>query len=198
MLTQTEVEERLTPYMARIVRVMMGAWADWMASGKSGRWKRRRSRANYIWEELACGAEAAFANDPSVQIIPKNQSCWFHIDGLVFRLKKSDASGLTSNYPTQTALDYHDQQEDLPGIPPVQRLEVTYVLNKLETAVQDILLVARDRGRVLWCSSLLRKDEGGNVVSITSPAGPTPPAPAPKTIKIRVKSEREKKKENET
>ena len=197
MRTQAEVEARLSPYMARITRVILGAWADWMASGKSGRWKRRRSRANYIWEELACGAEAAFANDPRVRIHPKHQSCWFHIDDLVFRFKKSDSSGLTSNYPTQAALDYHDQQEDLPGIPRVQRLEVTYVLNKLETAVQDIMLVARDQGRVLWCSSLLRNDEGGNVVPITVPAAPKPPTPVPKTIKSPVKSKHEKKTENE-
>lgn len=197
MLTQAEVEARLTPYMARIVRLVLDAWADWMASGKSGRWKRRRSRANYMWEELACGAEVAFANDPGIRIHPKNQSCWFHINGLVFRFKKSDASGLTSNYPTQAALDYHDQQEQLPGIPKVQRLDVTYVLNKLETAVQDILLVARDQDRVLWCSSLLRRDEGGNVVPITVPNAPTPPAPVPKTIKIPVKSKHKKKTENE-
>ncbi|MBF9171204.1 hypothetical protein I4I65_01150 [Xanthomonas campestris pv. campestris] len=153
MLSQSEIEARLTPYTARIVQVILDAWADWMASGKSGRWKRKRSRANYIWEELACGAEAAFANDSSVRIHPKNQSCWFHINGLVFRFKKSDSSGLTSNYPTQAALDYHDQQEDLPGIPRVQRLEITYVPNPLETAIQDILLVARDQGTLLWCTS---------------------------------------------
>lgn len=195
MLSQAEIEERLTPYMARIVGVVLNAWADWMVSGKSGRWKRRRSRANYIWEELACGAEAAFANDSNVRIHPKHQSCWFHIDDLVFRFKKSDSSGLTSNYPTQAAMDYHDQQEDLPGIPRVQRLEVTYVLNKLETAVQDILLVARDQSKVLWCSSLLR--EGGIVVPITVPAVPKPPIPAPKTIKIPVKSKHDRKTENE-
>lgn len=197
MLSQAEVETRLTPYTARIVQVVLDAWADWMGSGKSGRWKRKRSRANYIWEELACGAEAAFANDSSVRIHPKQQSCWFLIDDLVFRFKKSDSSGLTSNYPTQAALDYHDQQEDLPGIPRVQRLEVTYVPNKLETAVQDILLVARDQDRVLWCSSLLRSGEGGNVVPITAPTAPEPPASAPKTIKIPVKSKHEKKTENE-
>lgn len=197
MLSQAEIEVRLKPYMPRIVQVILDAWADWMVSGKSGRWKRRRSRANYIWEELACGAEAAFANDPNVRIHPKHQSCWFHIDGLVFRFKKSDSSGLTSNYPTQAALDYHDQQEDLPGVPKVQRLEVTYVPNKLETAVQDILLVARDQDRMLWCSSLLRSDEGGNVVQITPPTAPKPLTPAPKTIKIPVKSKHEKKTENE-
>jgi hypothetical protein len=198
MLSQAEVEARLTPYKARIVRIILSAWADWMASGKSGRWKRRRSRANYMWEELACRAEEGFANDPSVRIHPKNQSCLFLVGDLVFRFKKSDASGLTSNYPTQSALDYHDPQEDLPGIPRVQRLEVTYVLNKLELAVQDILLVARDQGNVLWCSSLLRNDVGENVVSITVPATPKPPTPTPKTIKIPVKSKHEKKTENES
>lgn len=198
MLTQAEVEARLAPYKARIVRIILAAWADWIASGKRGRWKRKRSRANYIWEELVCRAEAAFANDPAVRIHPKNQSVLFVIDGLAFRFKKSNASGLTKNYPTQTALDFHDQQEDLPGIPKVQRLEVTYVLNKLETAVQDILLVARDQGDVLWCSSLLRSDEGGNVVSIPVSPAPPPPAPAPKTIKIPVKSKHEKKTENES
>ncbi|WP_426683561.1 hypothetical protein ABFU84_03030 [Xanthomonas translucens pv. undulosa] len=197
MLSQAEVEARLTPYTARIVRVILDAWGDWMASGKSGRWKRKRSRANYIWEELACRAEEAFANDPKVRIHPKNQSVLFVVDGLAFRFKKSDANGLTNNYPTQTALDFHDQQEELPGIPKVQRLEVTYVLNALETAVHDILLVARHRDTKLWSTTLLRNDEGENVVYITVPVTPKPPTPAPKTIKIPVKSKHEKKTENE-
>lgn len=198
MLSQAEVEARLAPYKACIVRLILAAWADWIASGKRGRWKRRRSRANYIWEELVCRAEAAFANDPAVQIIPKNQSVIFVVDDLAFRFKKSDASGLTKNYPTQTALEFHDQQGELPGIPKAQRLEVTYVLNKLETTVQDILLVARNRGEVLWCTSILRSDEGGNVVPITVSPAPKPPAPAPKTIKIPVKSKHEKKTENDS
>lgn len=198
MLTQTEVEMRLAPYKARILRLILAAWTDWMESGKHGLWKRKRSRANYIWEEVVRRAEAAFANDTSVRVHPKNQSVLFVVDGLAFRFKKSNASGLTNNYPTQSALDFHDPQEDLPGIPQVQRLEVTYVLNKLETAVQDMLLVARDQGRVLWCSSLLHSDEGGNVVPITAPAGPKPPASSPKTIKIPVKSKHDKKTENES
>lgn len=198
MLSQSEVEGRLAPFVPGIQKVILEAWADWMASGKNGRWKRKRSRANYMWEELACRAEATFAAHPEVRIHPKNQSCWFVIDNLVYRFKKSDSSGYTSNVPTQAALDYHDQQEDLPGIPAVQRLEITYVLNTLETAVQDILLVARDQARVLWRSSILRKDDGGNVVPFTAPSAPKPPAPSAKTIKISVKSKHDKKTENES
>ena len=197
MLSQSEVENRLAPFIPSIQKVILEAWADWMASGKSGRWKRRRSRANYMWEELVCRAEATFAGHPDVRIHPKNQSSWFVIDDVVYRFKKSDSSGYTSNVPTQAALDYHDQQEDLPGIPAIQRLEITYVLNTLETAVQDILLVARHQGRVLWRSSILRKDEGGNVVPFTVPDAPTPSDTVPKTIKIPVKSKHDRKTENE-
>ncbi len=198
MHSQSEVEGRLAPFIPSIQKVILEAWADWMASGKNGRWKRKRSRANYMWEELACRAEAAFATHPDVRIHPQNQSCWFVIGELVYRFKKSDSSGYTCNVPTQAALDYHDQQEDLPGIPAAQRLEITYVLNTLETAVHDILLVARDQGQVLWRSSILRKDEGGNVVPFENPNSLKPPAPAPKTIKIPVKSKNDRKTENES
>ena len=198
MLSQPEVEHRLAPFLPIIQRVILEAWRDWMESGKNGRWKRKRSRANYMWEELACRAEAAFSAHPHVHIHHKTQSCWFVIEGVVYRFKKSDAKGLSKNYPTQAALDYHDQQQDLPGIPLTQRLETTYVLNKLETAIQDILLVARDAERVLWCSSILHRDEGGTVVPFTSHPQTTPPATPAKTIKIPVKSARIEKNENES
>ena len=198
MLPQSEVEGRLAPYVPDMQRVVLKAWMDWMASGLNGVWTCKRSRAVYVWEQMVLEAKRQFASNHNVSIVRKNESFLFLAGELAFRFKKSDPNGYTSNVPTQAALDYHDPQEDLPGIPSVQRLEITYVLNKLETAVQDILLVARDQGRVLWRTSILRKDEAGNVVTLTVPGSPKPPDSTPKTLKVRVKSKTNEKKENES
>jgi hypothetical protein len=198
MLSQSEVEVRLAPYVPGMQQVVLKAWMDWMASGHNGIWTCKRSRAAYVWEQMVLEAKRQFAGDRKVSILRKNESFLFLMDELVFRFKKSDPYGYTSNVPTQAALDYHDPQEDLPGVPSVQRLEITYVLNKLETAVQDILLVARDQDRVLWRSSILRDDDGAHVVPITVSRPPQSPAPASQTIKIPVKSKHAKKNENES
>jgi hypothetical protein len=71
-------------------------------------------------------------------------------DKVCIRFKKLDEDGLPRNYPTDAARDWHNG-EDLPGIPSsLQRLSLGYRLNRLQTAVDDVLISNTLGGRLLY------------------------------------------------
>lgn len=183
------IDSQLRPYFPIFASIMIGAWADWMASGHVGVWCNR-SRATFVWEQMIARAQVALALHPEVTILPRRESYIFLVKGAVaFRLKKSDARGLTSNYPTQAAIEFHDPQSQLPGLPEVARVDVVYVLNKLQTAVADVLVVAREKDEILWTLSAL--DADSNVVALPV-AAPIPDAAPKKVQLVSVKSGMEK------
>jgi hypothetical protein len=72
---------------------------------------------------------------------------------LVVQFKKVNSKGRTSNYPTQTALNFETQLL-LPGFPTCMRITCGYRLDKTNTEVADVSLIARDGDRVVWHESL--------------------------------------------
>lgn len=178
--SKQDVDTQLRPYFPIFASIMTGAWADWMSSGHVGVWCNR-SRATFVWEQMILRAQKAFALHPEIAIVPRRESYLFVAKGAVaFRLKKSDARGLTSNYPTQAAMEFHDPQSQLPGLPEVARVDVVYILNAIQTAVADVLVVAREKQDVLWTLSAL--DAGSNVVTL--PVFAPIPAADPKKVKL--------------
>jgi len=140
-----------------LTNAYLQAWRDWQAAGLT-HW-RKRGRANYVWEQATHHALLNVSQRPDVTVIVKNESYHFLVDEAVsFRMKKADNSGFTSNYPTQEALAFHDSQQPLTGIPAAQRVEVTYTLNKAETDISDIVVVAREGDNISWSYSLMGID----------------------------------------
>lgn len=163
--TEQDVRKALAPFEAAITKAIIDAWAEWQASGYAASWLFNRSRANFVFEGIIRRALAEFAGHSRIHCQKRNESYVFLVDGvLAFRFKKSDSSGLTSNYPTQTALEFHDPEQDLPGMPEVARVEVTYSLNALETKIDDIRAVSRVKDKVEWSYSILANQSGSNVV----------------------------------
>lgn len=74
-------------------------------------------------------------------------------DDLIVQFKKIDASGRTSNIPTKAAQEWQTQL-NLPGMPPAMRVTLGYRLDKMNTEVVDVCLVARDGDRIIWRESL--------------------------------------------
>jgi len=79
------------------------------------------------------------------------------------RFKKADDRGLGANIPTQAALDFAEQQHELPGIPNVHKVEVVYVLNRLQTQVDRVVVVARDGDVRLW-DYVVERTGGADVI----------------------------------
>jgi hypothetical protein len=159
---QSDVQAHIDPLADEIMRIIHGAWQDWQSSPYPAVWRAKRSRANFVWEQMIERAEGAFNDVAEIRILAKNETCQFLVNGTVlFRLKKGDDNGLSSNIPTQLALKFHDHQENLFGLPDVQRVDIVYQLNELETEIRDILVVARDEDSVVWSYSIL--DRAANV-----------------------------------
>ena len=155
------VEPIIDKYRKSIVAAVLGAWKNWLDSPHNGVWRCKRSRANFVWEEIVDRLHLAFEQSPGVRITRQNETFTFLLDELVLlRIKKGNAKGLSANVSTQFAFAFHNHDQDLPGLPEVQRVEIVYQLNQLETEIADVLVVARNKEVMLWPPySLIKSDE---------------------------------------
>ena len=89
--------------------------------------------------------------DPGVHIQRHLDTISFVFDDVVLlRIKKANLELKTSNYPTELAGLFYQHQTDLFGFPGVQRVEAAYVLNRFETEVDWVGIVAWNAHRQLW------------------------------------------------
>lgn len=161
------VKSALSPVAPILIRSYIRAWADWKEASYK-HW-RARGRANFVWEQAVHYAVLGLADVPNVTVMLHHESYHFLINGTIsFRLKKADSAGFTSNYPTQEALAFHDPQMPLPGIPAKQRVEVTYSLNRTQTDLRDIVVVARQSNAIAWTYSMLLDNSVASLPSADS------------------------------
>ena len=114
-------------------------------------------------------------------------------DTVLFRFKKADGTGRSSNVTTQLALAFHDHDQDLFGLPEVQRVEVVYKLNRLETQIVDICVVARNGDQIAWEYSLLGAGEA--TVPLPMPE-PKPERPVAAIVKLKGAADYRKKRQD--
>lgn len=158
---------------AEIVEVILGGWSDWQESGRNGVWRCKRSRAGYVWEQIIERAHNLFDSESGIKILDGTETFKFLVNDVVlFRFKKANERGISSNIETQLAMAFHDHEQDLFGLPEVQRVEVVYKLNALETEIRDICVVARENDRVVWEYSLLDTEESVVQLPIPEPEKP--------------------------
>lgn len=69
---------------------------------------------------------------------------------LVVQFKKIDSQGRTKNIKTTASDGWNTQQLGLPGIPDTMRVTLGYRLNRLNTEVIDVSMVARDGDQIIW------------------------------------------------
>lgn len=180
---QATVKPIIDEIRGEIVSAIHDAWDDWMASPYVGVWRCKRSRANFLWEQIIGKAHSALLALPSIHVIEGIGTMTFLVqDQVLFRFKKADDAGRTANVATQAAIDFHDHDKDLLGLPEIQRVEVVYKLNKLETAIQDICVVARVGANVAWEYSLV---DAGDVIAPLPMPEPEPVRPAAKVVMLK-------------
>ena len=186
------VQPIIERHRAPILAAVLGAWDDWLKSPHPGVWRCKRSRANFVWEQIIERALLEFDDVPAVHIIKGYETFKFLVEHQVlFRFKKGDQSGLTANVPTQLALAFHDHNQDMLDLPEVHRVDVVYQLNQLETAIADVIIVAREEDVVVWSYSLL--GVGAKVVLLPTAASSDKPSslPARRLVRPREVSEEE-------
>jgi hypothetical protein len=189
----------LRPYEERIGNVVTKAWDTWFKSTSKRTFAYRRVRASAVHELMVREARREFERDRprEVRIIEGPETIYLQFkESVVVRLKKGDRNGMGRNNPTQTSLAFITPSADvheLPlGLPNVQRADVTYILNKLETRIEQVLVVGRDGGRRLWKYGIYPR---AAVVAPVAVFPIKPKAPTRPDDVVRVPSRRDEKKD---
>lgn len=192
--SETTVRPILDEIREHVVSAIREAWEDWLASDFNGVWRCKRSRANFVWEQIIERANNALLEHDAVHVIDGHETMKFLVrDIVLFRFKKADETGRSSNVATQLALAFHDHEQDLFGLPEVQRVEVVYKLNRLETQIDDICVVARNGDQIAWEYSLL--DAGEAAVPLPLPEA-KPERPAASIVKLKGATDDRKKRQD--
>lgn len=192
--SQATVRPVLDEIRDQVVSAIREAWEDWLASDRNGVWRYKRSRANFVWEQIIERANNALLGHDAVHVIDGHETMKFLVrDTVLFRFKKADETGRSSNVATQLALAFHDHDEDLFGLPEVQRVEVVYKLNRLETQIEDICVVARNGDQIAWEYSLLNAGEAA--VPLPLPEA-KPERPAASIVKLKGSADDRKKRQD--
>jgi hypothetical protein len=186
------VRSVLAPYETRLFQAVHGAWNEWKALELGGRLLfPARSRACIVHDFIVQRASAAFSGDPAVRVILRDETAKFvFADQVLLRFKKADDSGLGSNIETQSILSFVEQQQELPGIPNVHKVETVYILNKLSTQVERVVMVARDGDVRLW-DYVIAPSTTADIVTLPLVGKPQPKRGA--KVKIRATDENQKK-----
>jgi hypothetical protein len=148
-----QVLKRLEQELYRIVR---GAWQDWIQVSQLKTTKFSRTRANWVWDRMIYRACEAFSEDLGIRCVERFNSASFIVDNdVLFRFKKGDFKGLSHNVQTQLALAFHDHSITLFDDIDFMRVEVVYVLNQLETQIERVCVVGRDKADVIWAYDIV-------------------------------------------
>ena len=91
---------------------------------------------------------------------------------LVARFKKGDGNKLSQNIATQAALAFANPEGEIPGLPQATKVEFIWLANEIQTQLEHVLVVARDKNRLLWDYEIESREDGSAVVPL--PAAPPP------------------------
>ncbi len=196
--SEDEVREALTPYHSRIRQVILDGFAEWLAVANCRSQKGfapvlyPRTITNYVFDAIARNARTVFGADASVRVRDEAQTVKFCFGGVVIgRFKKGDDDHLGQNILTQAVIDFVDAQQTLPGLPPeVAKVEFIWAADELGTAIESVMVVARDGERMLWAYEIEDAAEGGIVIDFPAPSGP-PEDDGQPLVAVKIKTTKE-------
>jgi hypothetical protein len=189
------IKPNVRPYEDRIAKVVTRAWDAWWKSAAKKTYAYRRVRACAVHELMVREARKEFESDRDVHIINGQETIYLLIKNrVILRLKKGDDRGLGQNNHSQQSLAFVSANADvdaLPlGLPDVQRADVTYLLNPLETRIERVLIVGRDGRKKLWGYPIYPREATPVAVLPLRPVAPVRPHDV-----VRVPSRRDEKKD---
>lgn len=184
MLSEAQARSVFEPYFDHFSDCLLTGWDAWDAIRRTpeGRHLGKSARARIIWDEATARAEAVFE--------PMREVGKTRLHGLLVldfpfasvRFKKLDRSLQTRGIPTQQQQLFAEQAQltelgqQLSLWRPVPMVVAGYVLDRLETAINRLVLVLSYRGLVLWDIELPPAAERpANLMPVGQP--PTPAIP---------------------
>ena len=190
---ETDVREILGRYESTIIEVAHGAWSDWLGLPNRSRLRFARTRATVVHDFIVDRAITAFAGNADVRSIVKDETAKFLFDRRVLvRFKKGDGNGLGCNIETQAVLAFTDPQLLIPGLPDVQKVDVVYVLNDLQTMIERVAVSARDNDVRLW-SYDIEDSRSAPVLPLPMPSAPDEGG---RVVRLRTRAELEDRGQN--
>lgn len=183
---ETDVKNVLLDFEETILDVVHGAWGDWLASPHRAQIRFRRTRANLVHDFMVHRAVAGFDAHPDVHVVYQDETAKFLFKRKVLvRLKKGDTNHLGSNIETQAVLAFTDPQLTIPGLPDVQKVDIVYVLNDLQTEIDRIAVTARDNDVRLWSYDI----EDRRVAPVLPLVQPIAPAEGGTVVRLRTNTD---------
>ena len=149
---ESHVKAVLEPFEDSLVDIVLRAWDD--SAEDRARYQYKRTLRCIMHERMMRAAAAEFDSVLGVLVQEQHETAYFIFSGVTARIKHGDEKGLGRNNHTQSSFAFVNPEAEpweLPlGLPDVQRVDVTYILNKLETRVEQVLVTGRDGDRALW------------------------------------------------
>jgi hypothetical protein len=174
-LSLEQADVLLRPFYDNFEQIVRSSWKDWRSSTVAPQMQHKRVRANYVWNQLIANAKRQFDGCDAVRVETiRNWDGVLVQDSIFIRMKKGTDRLLSRNYPTQAAMAFHDQIQDLFG--GIARLELLYILNSAETDIERIVLIQRHKKHVTWVIDLLKPATEMNNVLPLIPQDPAPQA----------------------
>lgn len=163
-------ESFASQYSPVLRRCVQRAWDDWNESEQAAQMQTTSFRAQFMNNQIIYWGRQETAELDDICIDKIHGNLGFVIQNRVFvRPKFARQSYRSSNFPTKSAIAFHDQSIDLFG--GIARLELIYTLNALATSVQDICLSQRDQNKIKWLLPLRDATEScqGTLVQMPTP-----------------------------
>lgn len=180
-------ESFASQYSAVLRRCVHLAWDDWKGSPLSAQMQTTSIRAQYVNNQIIYRGkqETEGLDDICVDKIHGNYG--FVIQNRVFvRPKFARQNYRSSNFPTKSAIAFHDQSIDLFG--GIARLELIYTLNSLGTLLQDVCLSQRQKNKTMWLLPLRDATESHQANLVPLPTPERQGTAADRILKTRKKS----------
>jgi len=146
----------LQPMLPLLHQAFYKAWEKWLSNPVAATMEHKRVRAGIVWNNAISFLREGIdrLQLTNINIVKACRTKGIHLQvndergGYFIRCKKANRQLLSSNYPTQHAMDFHDPQVDMFG--GVSRLELVYVIDKEEISVERVALVKRVMDSVVW------------------------------------------------
>ena len=166
------IQSELALFEDEIFEIIMSAWKQYQELEAGFRYDRTRACA--VNDYIIQTAMDRWGSLSQVRISQRNETALFIFNQVVaLRFKKAGSNGLGSNNPTQASLAFDNAQEDIPGIPNVQKVEVLYELNDLHTKIRRVSIAARDGSHKMWDYEIV-----GSGAEVVTPEFPAPSLPS--------------------
>jgi len=149
---QDKVMEVLAPLQDDLVRIVHNAWKDWLHSTEHQRHHFDLVQHAIVWDRITVRAKELLPVKHGVKVLSKSRSWWFAFENVLFRFKKADRTGQSSNALTDQIRQLRSQNIYIPGLEPPDAprfsgtstpfVEIVYVLNPAQTMIESIRIVA--------------------------------------------------------